>query len=145
MHFWKNLRKIFFILLFFLLQMGKRIILSILLNAFTLFLVQVLLGKDSFFIDPIWGFFAVGAVMGILNGLIKPLLALLSLPFILITFGLFLSIINILLLFLNEYLFREILTIGVVFTISGGFWTYLFASILISTINGIMHFFLRVR
>lgn len=126
-------------------MMIKRIILSVLLNALTLFLVQLVLGKDVFFIDPVWGFFAVGAVMGILNGAIKPLLALLSLPVIFITFGLFLSLINLALLFVNEYLFREILTVGVHFSISGGFWTYLFASLLISAINGIFHFFFRVR
>lgn len=123
--------------------MLKRFVFTLLLNAITLFLVQHILGSETFSISPTWGFLAVGMVMGILNFVIKPFLSLLSLPLVIITFGLFLSVINIILLIFNEYLFREILTIGVEFTISGGIVSYIFASVLISIINSIFHLFVR--
>lgn len=125
--------------------MTKRLLLTIILNALSLFFVQLLLGESSFYINGIIGFIAVGSVMGILNFIVKPILSLLSLPFVLLTFGFFLAVINSFLLFFNEYLFREILTIGIEFNISGGFFTYLFASLLLSFINGVLHFFIRVK
>ncbi len=125
--------------------MIKRLIFTVLINAAALWIVQYFLGIDRFEITPNWGFLAVGFVMGFLNFLIKPLLSLLSLPLVIITFGLFLSVINIFLLYLNVYLFSEIFTIGVVFTISGGVTIYAMASFLLSVINSILHFFIRIK
>jgi putative membrane protein len=125
--------------------MTKRLLLTIVINAVSLFLVQKLLGESSFYINSFIGFILVGSVMGILNFVVKPILSLLSLPFVLLTFGLFLAVINSFLLFFNEYLFREILTIGINFSINGGFFTYVFASFLLSFINGVLHFFIRVK
>lgn len=129
----------------FISYMIKRLIFTVLLNALALLAVQYLLGNDTFSISPSWGFLAVGFVMGFLNFIVKPLLSLLSLPLVIITFGLFLSVINIAMLYLNEYLFSEIITIGVVFTISGGVTTYILASVLLSICNSIFHFFIRVK
>ena len=125
--------------------MIKRLVFTILINAAILLLVQYVLGDDKFSISPTWGFLAVGMVMGFLNFVVKPILSLLSLPIMLITFGLFLSVINVAMLYFNVYLFEEIFTIGVDFTISGGIITYAFASFLLSVFNSLFHFFIRVK
>lgn len=129
----------------FFIPMIKRLIFTVLLNALALFFVQYLLGTDNFSIAPSWGFLAVGFVMGFLNFIIKPLLSLLSLPLVIITFGLFLSVINIFLLYINTYLFSDIITIGVIFQISGGLITYILASLLLSFCNSFLHFFIRIK
>jgi len=62
-------------------------------------------------------------LLGLANALVKPLLIVLTLPLTLITFGLFLLVINALVLMLVAWLVRG-------FTLSG-FWTAFFASIFI--------------
>ncbi len=66
-------------------------------------------------------------VLGILNTLIKPVLLLLSLPFIVVTLGLFLLVINALLLMLTAALVPD-------FNVDG-FWSALFGSIIISLVS----------
>jgi putative membrane protein len=68
-----------------------------------------------------------GLLLGIINAFIKPLVTVLSLPFILLTFGLFVIIINVGLLFLMTYLIPsfEIAT----------FWSGLLGVIIISLVN----------
>lgn len=61
------------------------------------------------------------------NALVKPLLVVLTLPLTLLTFGLFLLVINALVLLLVGWLVRG-------FRISG-FWTAFFASIFISLLS----------
>ncbi len=77
---------------------------------------------------------ALGAaiVLGILNAILRPLLLLLSLPFIIITFGLFVFVINALLLGLASWLVPG-------FHVAG-FWSAVFGSLVISIISGILNF-----
>jgi len=51
------------------------------------------------------GFLKIGFILGIINSFVKPLIKLLSFPLILMTFGLFSFIINILLLYYTSHLF----------------------------------------
>ncbi len=129
--------------------MFKKLLLTIALNAGALFIVQSFIGADKFLITahfPLFAYACVGIVMGILNFIIKPILSLLSLPFVFLTFGLFLSLINMFLLYLNEYLFAEIFTpdiFGITFIISGGWVTYFIASVMLSFLNSVLHFFIK--
>ncbi len=68
-----------------------------------------------------------GALLGIVNTLIKPIITLLALPFILLTFGLFTVIINVGLLFLMAHFVPS-------FEIAN-FWSGLMGIIIISLIN----------
>lgn len=121
--------------------MITRFILMILINGIALYGVHYLLG-ENFVIDPLWGYALIGGVMGILNAIVKPILSLLALPLVIITFGFFLTLINIFLLYCTQIFFSEIFTIGVSFTISGGFMSYLIVAVLLSFLNSILHFFL---
>ena len=66
-------------------------------------------------------------LLGFANAIVKPLLILLTLPLTLLTFGLFLLVINALVMMLVSALVRG-------FRISG-FWTAFFASIFISLLS----------
>lgn len=83
-------------------------------------------------------FFALAGVallLGIINALVRPILLLLSLPLILITMGLFVLILNALMLWLVSSMIPG-------FTISG-FWAAFFGSILISVVSWILSAFFR--
>lgn len=69
----------------------------------------------------------VALVLGVLNLLIRPLIILLTLPITLVTFGLFLVVINALLLLLTDAIVPG-------FTIDGFWWAVLY-SLLVSFIN----------
>ena len=72
--------------------------------------------------------FIIGsAVLAIANAIIKPILAILTLPLILITFGLAYFAINVLMLALAEWLTPD-------FSIDG-FWTYVGATIVVWLVN----------
>ena len=66
-------------------------------------------------------------VLGVLNAFVKPLLRLISLPFIILTFGFFLLVINALLLWMTSKLVHG-------FHVAG-FWPAVWASLVISLVS----------
>lgn len=69
-----------------------------------------------------------GAILGAINSLVKPVIKLVSLPFIILTLGLFLLVINALLLLLTSRI-ADTLELG--FHVEG-FWVAVWGSIVIS-------------
>src|SRR5262245_19576919 len=86
-----------------------------------------------------WGSLLFGAlVLTLGNAILKPILAILTLPLIVITFGLAYFAINVLMLALAEWLAPD-------FSISG-FWTYIGATIVVWIVNVTVGWFLdKVR
>ena len=86
-----------------------------------------------------WGPLLLGAaILTIGNTIIKPILAILTLPLIIVTFGLAYFAINVLMLALAEWLTPN-------FSIDG-FWTYVGATIVIWLVNVTVGWFLdKVR
>ena len=82
-------------------------------------------------IDGIWPLVIGGAVLGIANTIVKPILTLLTLPLVIVTLGLFLIVINILVLLLVEWITPD-------FSIDG-FWTYVGAAIVVWIVNYVLH------
>jgi putative membrane protein len=79
-----------------------------------------------------WGsLLLAAAVLGLANTIVKPVLALLTLPLILATLGLFYFVLNILMLALAEWVAPD-------FTIDG-FWTYVGATIVVWLVNWVLH------
>ena len=75
-----------------------------------------------------WGSLLLGAfVLTIGNTILKPILAILTLPLILVTFGLAYFALNVLMLALAEWIAAD-------FSISG-FWTYIGATIVVWLVN----------
>jgi putative membrane protein len=79
-----------------------------------------------------WKAYLIGsAVLGIANTIIKPLLALLTLPLIIFTFGFFYLLINIAMVALAEWIAPD-------FSITG-FWTYVGTVVVIWLVNWVGH------
>ena len=72
-----------------------------------------------------------GAVLGIANTLLKPLLAVLTLPLIIVTLGFFYLVINIAMVALAEWIAPN-LSID-------GFWTYVGTVVVVWVVNWIGH------
>ncbi len=96
--------------------------------------VVALLVVDSIFEDVAigrWGGVLIGAaVLGIANAIVKPILAILALPLILVTLGLAYFAINVLMLAIAEWVAPD-------FSIDG-FWTYVGATIVVWLVNWIL-------
>jgi putative membrane protein len=82
-------------------------------------------------IDGVWPLIIGGAVLGIANAIVKPILTLLTLPLVVVTLGLFLFVINVAMLALAEWIAPD-------FSIDG-FWTYIGATIVVWLVNWILH------
>ncbi|ANT64984.1 MULTISPECIES: phage holin family protein [Prosthecochloris] len=67
-----------------------------LINALAVYATATLLGGIS--VTSFWSAMAVALVLGLVNTVLKPLLVFFSLPFIVVTLGLFLLVINAILL-----------------------------------------------
>ena len=91
-----------------------RLVLMVAINALALWIANML--WDSVSIHGFWAYFIGAVVLGIANAVIKPILALLTLPLIVLTLGIFYLFINILMVLLAEWIAPN-------FSIDG-FWTY---------------------
>jgi putative membrane protein len=78
-----------------------------------------------------WAYIIGAAVLGIANAIIKPILALLTLPLIIVTLGLFLLVINIAMVALAEWIAPN-------FSIDG-FWSYVGVVFIVWVVNWIAH------
>ncbi len=106
-----------------------KFILKLLLTAVAVFVLQKILpgiSVDSY-TDAIW----VALVIGILNSFVRPLFVLLTLPATLITMGLFLFVINALMIQLAGYFLDSFIV--------ASFWWALLFSILLSILQPILH------
>ena len=78
-----------------------------------------------------WVPLVAGLVFTLANSLLKPILAILSIPFIIITLGIFYFLINVFMLYLTHWIVSQ-------FTIDSFWWAAL-AAVIISIVNGILH------
>jgi len=111
-----------------------KMILAIIINAVALMIASELL--QTFYIESFSYAIIVSIIMTLLNFTIKPILTLFSIPFIMITFGLFIFIINAFILILAQTFTSDVF-------IMDGFLTALLASIIISFINFIFNSFVK--
>jgi putative membrane protein len=81
--------------------------------------------------DSFWTAIVVAIVLAVLNAIVKPLLILFTLPITLFTFGLFLFVINALIILLAEKLVSG-------FTVDGFWWALLF-SLLLSLLTSLLY------
>jgi putative membrane protein len=101
---------------------------NLLVNTISIFAVSYILSGievDSFLIALV-----VAVVMAVLNVTLKPLLVLITIPLTIVTFGLFLLVVNVLVLYAAEALIDG-------FHIAGFWWALAF-SLLVSFINSVL-------
>jgi putative membrane protein len=107
---------------------GVRVLLAWAINVLALIVADWLF--DSFSIER-WGpVILAGAVLGIANVFLKPLLTFIALPLILLTFGIAYFFVNVVVLLFTEWVTPD-------FSIDG-FWTYVGATIVIWLVNWIV-------
>jgi putative membrane protein len=76
----------------------------------------------------------VAVIFGVVNALVRPVVKLLSLPFIIVTLGLLIFVINALMLLLTSWLAGQL---GVGFHVSG-FWTAVVGAVIVSVVTWVL-------
>ena len=104
-----------------------RIAIAIAVNALALWVANAI--WDSVTIHGFWAYFIGALVLGIANAILKPILAILTLPLIILTLGLFYLLINIAMVALAEWIAPN-------FSIDG-FWTYVGPVFIVWAVNWI--------
>jgi len=109
------------------------LIIKLLLNAIAVFALAYVLNGVQ--VDGYVSAIIVAVVLSILNLLIKPLLVILTLPITIITLGLFLIVINALIILLADKLIDG-------FSVDNIWWAILF-SVLLSILQSLLHSFVK--
>ena len=107
---------------------AKDILLNLIVNTLSIFAVSYILSGvhvDSFITAII-----VAVVLSVFNVTLKPFLILVTIPITLVTMGLFLLVINVLVLYAADWLIDG-------FNIDGFWWAVLF-SLLVSLVNSVL-------
>ncbi len=85
----------------------QRILIRVGINAVALFAAAGLVGGITLE-EGFWKLLLVAAIFGIINAVLKPVLVFLSIPFIVVTFGIALIVINALMLVITDALTEAI-------------------------------------
>jgi putative membrane protein len=109
--------------------MLQRLAITWVFNTIALFVATWLLSGLSYGNDW-WALLISGLVFTLVNFFLKPVLAILSIPFIIVTLGIFYFLINVLMLYLTHWIVPQ-------FTIASFWWAAL-AAIIISAVNWIL-------
>lgn len=124
--------------------MIRHFVLSILANSAAIYGVAYFLPDDFQVQGGLLGYLLISICLGLLNTVLKPLLKIISFPFVLVSMGLFLVVINMGILWMTEWVFDNTLSaLDVGISIIGGWTSYLFTAIALSVLNTITHWILR--
>lgn len=96
-------------------------LIKLLLTAVAVFVLADILGGVH--VDGFWSAFIVAIVLALLRLIVKPLLIILTLPITILTFGLFLLVINALIIMMAAYFVNT-------FTVDSLGWALLFSLLL---------------
>ncbi len=118
----------------------RSIVTKVVINAFaiwiaTLVVPQVDVGDGSLG-NQILSLLIVGALFGVINTFLKPLVKLFTLPLYLLTLGLFTFVVNALMLKIVEWLSDRI---GITFDAGPFFWSTLGAAVVVTFVSMILN------
>lgn len=105
------------------------IVMRIIINSIVAFALAYILSGVS--IDSFWTAIILAVVLGILNAIVKPLLVVITFPITLVTFGLFLFVINALIILLADKLLDGFQT--------KSFWWALLFGLLLSLVSSLFY------
>lgn len=83
----------------------------------------------------------IALIFGIINAIVKPIFKLVTLPILILTLGLFLLVINALLLMLTSWLSQQF---GLGWHVEG-FWTAVLGALIVSVVSWLLNTFLHDR
>jgi putative membrane protein len=110
--------------------MMQRILLRLLINGIALWVaVQIVPGIHAE--NPLT-ILIVALIFGVVNAIIRPLVAFFTCPMILLTLGLFIFVINALMLWLTAWVAG---TLNLGFWIEGGFWPAFWGALVVSLVS----------
>lgn len=111
-----------------------KFLVRLLINAFVLWVTfQIVPGLSAETATP-WTWLIVAIIFGVVNALVRPIVLFLSCPLVLLTLGLFVLVINTIMLSLTIWL-SNVLNLGLY---SDGFWSTFFGAIVISVVSWIV-------
>jgi len=114
------------------------IVIRVVLNAFAVWIATLLVGGVDVTTDStgkkVATLVVVGALLGLVNATIKPIVKLLSLPLVILTFGLFALVINGLLFWLVAAVSDAL---GAPFHVDG-FWSGFWGAIVVSIVSWLL-------
>ncbi|HEX6461490.1 MAG TPA: phage holin family protein [Thermoleophilaceae bacterium] len=110
--------------------MLERLVVRWAFNALALFVACWLLSGVNYG-DSWWSLLVAALVFTVVNAFIKPVLTFLSIPFIIVTLGIFYFLLNVLMLYITDWLVKD-------FDIQT-FWWGVLAAIIVSITNAILH------
>lgn len=122
-----------------------RILISIVANGLALWVAAWLLdgitfgGEGTSLILTVLG---VAAIFGVLNAIVRPVLLVLSLPLVVLTLGLFLFVLNALMLVLTSWLAG---VVGLDFHVDSFFWDAVLGAMIISVVGMVLDLVLPDR
>jgi putative membrane protein len=114
------------------MSLTQRLLLSWIVNAVVLAVAAAILSKVT--VDHFGDVVLAAAVFGILNTFLKPLARLLTLPLAIITLGIAWFFVSLLMLYLTQAIVSG-------FNIHG-FWTYVWATIIVWFVNMVLDVFI---
>ncbi len=115
----------------------RKTVLSLAINVFGIYLVDYLL--QGVVVEGGWKTLVLaGIIVGLANFLVKPILKVLSLPFIFLSAGLFLIVINAVILFLTQFAISVLNMEGISLEIKGVV-AYLLAALILGIFNLLAH------
>ena len=119
------------------------VVIRILINAAALWVaVEVLDGFNFDYAGNAWvGFLIIALILGVINTVVKPILSLLSLPAVILTLGLFLLVVNALVLAITVFVSESL---GLALTSDSFGWTFL-AALIVSLVSWALESFLGQR
>jgi putative membrane protein len=107
-----------------------RLLIGFVVNAAALYVAAWVLTGVTYG-DDWWSLLAAAAVFTLVNAWVKPVVTVLSIPFIVLTLGLFYFLVNILMLYVTDWLVPD-------FEIET-FWWGALAAIIVSVVNAVVH------
>ena len=99
-------------------------------NVAALFVATWILSGVSYG-DQWWTLLIAAAVFTLVNAFVKPLVTILSIPFIVVTLGIFYFLINVLMLYVTDWLVPD-------FELRTFWWAAL-AAVIVSVVNALLH------
>jgi putative membrane protein len=118
--------------------MVRRILLRLLVNAIALW-VAVELVPGIYAENPLT-ILIVALIFGVINAVIRPIIAFFTCPMILVTLGLFIFVINALMLWFTAWVAGR-LDLG--FGIEGGFWPAFWGALVISLVSFVISMLIK--
>ena len=107
-----------------------RLLIRFAVNVAALYAAALLLSGVTYG-DQGWTLAVAAAVFTVVNWLVKPVVTLLSIPFIVLTLGLFYFLVNVLMLYVTDWLVGD-------FELESFGWAAL-AAIIVSAVNALVH------